>query len=82
MRLGSFRGLTAVLAITAGVCALLSLVVGLAGVNYNFDVFSDSSSLIAAGTVAAGFIRWSYWLNMVGNYLFMLPLALLLFQWT
>ncbi|MCA9967896.1 MAG: hypothetical protein KC423_26810, partial [Anaerolineales bacterium] len=81
MRLGSFRGLTAVFAITAGLAALLSLGVGLAGVNYDFDVFSDSSSLIAAGTAAAGFIRWSYWLNMVGNYLFMLPLALLLYQW-
>ena len=82
MRLGSFQRLTAVLAIIAGLAALLSLVVGLAGVNYDFDVFSDSSSLIAAGTAAAGFIRWSYWLNIVGNYLFMLPLALLLYQWT
>ncbi|MCA9994521.1 MAG: DUF4386 family protein [Anaerolineales bacterium] len=82
MRLGSFGRLTAVLAMLAGVCALLSLVVGLAGVNYDFDVFSDSSSLIAAGATAARFIRWSYWLNMVGNYLFMLPLALLLYQWT
>lgn len=82
MRLGSFQRLTAVLAMIAGVCALLSLVVGLQGVNYDFDVFSDSSALIAAGATAAGFIRWSYWLNMVGNYLFLLPLALLLYQWT
>jgi hypothetical protein len=82
MKLGSFQRLTAVFAIIAGIAALLSLVVGLHGVGYDFDVFSDSSALIAAGTTAAGFIRWSYWLNLVGNYLFLLPLALLLYQWT
>ena len=37
--------------------------------------------LIAAGSDAAVSIRWSYWLNMVGNYLFLMPLALLLYRW-
>jgi hypothetical protein len=55
--------------------------VGLAGVNYDFEVFSDPSSLIASGAVAAVFIRWSFWLNMLGNYLLLIPLALLLHQW-
>jgi hypothetical protein len=67
-----------IFAITAGILALLSLIIGLAGVNYDFDVFSDTSSLIAAGASAAGFIRWSYWMNMAGNYLFLAPLALIL----
>ena len=76
----TFQRWAGILALTAGILALLSLVVGLAGVDYDFDVFSDTSSLIAAGTTAAGFIRWSYWMNMVGNYLFLIPLALLLHQ--
>lgn len=77
----SFQRLTAVLAIVAGIAALLSLVVGLSGVDYDFEVFSDPSSLIAAGTTAAALVRWSYWLNMVGNYLFLIPLALFLYHW-
>ncbi len=77
----SFQRWVGYLAILAGVLALLSLIVGLAGVEYDFEVFSDTSSLIAAGVQAAGFIRWSYWLNMLGNYLLLVPLALLLYQW-
>lgn len=77
----SFQRLTGILAIVAGIFALLSLVIGLAGVNYDFEVFSDTSSLIASGSAAAVFIRWSYWLNMFGNYLLLIPLALLLHQW-
>lgn len=77
----SFQKTVGILAIVAGVCALLSLVVGLSGVDYDFEVFSDTSSLIAAGSDAAGAIKWSYWLNMVGNYLFLIPLALYLWQW-
>lgn len=77
----SFQRWTGILAIVAGVLALLSLVVGLAGVEWDFEVFSDTSSLIAIGSAAAGFIRWSYWLNMLGNYLLLIPLALLLYQW-
>ena len=71
----SFQRWTGIFAILAGILALLSLIVGLAGVNYDFEVFSDTSSLIAAGTAAAGFIRWSYWLNMLGNYLLAHSLA-------
>ena len=74
----AFHRWAGIFALVAGILALLSLVVGLAGVDYDFDVFSDTSSLIAAGATAAGFIRWSYWMNMVGNYLFLIPLALVL----
>ncbi len=77
----SFQRWTGILAMLAGILALLSLVVGVAGVDYNFEVFSDASALIAAGTTAATFIRWSYWMNMLGNYLLLIPLALLLNQW-
>lgn len=69
------------MAVAAGILAILSLVIGLAGVDFDFEVFSDSSALIAAGSEAAGFVRWSFWLNMLGNYLFLVPLALLLYRW-
>lgn len=69
------------LAVTAGILAIVSLVIGLAGVNFDFEVFSDSSALVAAGSEAAGFVRWSFWLNMLGNYLLLVPLALLLYRW-
>ncbi len=77
----SFQRWTGGLAVAAGILALLSLVIGLAGVNYDFEVFSDASSLIAAGTMAADFVRWSFWLNMLGNYLLLVPLALWLLRW-
>lgn len=77
----SFQRLTGILAVLAGILALVSLVIGLAGVSYDFEAFSDPASLIAIGSSAAVFIRWSYWLNMLGNYLFLIPLALFLYQW-
>lgn len=77
----SFQRLVGLLAILAGILALLSLIIGLAGVNYDFEVFSDPAALVASGATAAAFIRWSYWLNMFGNYLFLMPLALLLYRW-
>jgi hypothetical protein len=77
----SYQKTVGILAAVAGVLALVSLVIGLAGVDFDFEVFSDSSALIAAGADTAVFIRWSFWLNMVGNYLFLVPLALLLYQW-
>lgn len=75
-----FRRSTGILAVVAGIFALLSLVVGLAGVNYDFEAFSDPTFLVAIGTSAAVFIRWSYWLNMLGNYLLLIPLALFLYN--
>ena len=73
-----FSGVCSVL---AGVFALAGLVVGLITVDYDFEVFEDTSRLISLGADAAGAIRWSNLLNMFGNYLFLLPLALLLFGW-
>lgn len=77
----SFQRWSGIFAILAGILALLSLVIGLAGVNYDFEVFSDPSSLIAAGANVATYIQWSFWLNMFGNYLLLIPFALFLYQW-
>lgn len=67
-----------VLAVVAGVLALLSLGVGLAGVDGDAEVLSEEASLVAAGAGAADAIRASFWLNMFGNYLLLVPLALVL----
>ena len=40
----SYRQTTAVLAALAGILALLSLIIGLAGVDFDFEVFSDTSA--------------------------------------
>lgn len=77
----SFQRLTGGLAVLAGILALLSLVIGLSGVNYDFEAFSDPAFLIAIGSSAAGLIRWSYWFNMLGNYMLLMPLALFLYKW-
>ena len=67
-----------VLAVLAGVLALLSLAVGLAGVDGDAEVLADEAALLAAGADVADYIRASFWLNMFGNYLLLVPLALLL----
>ena len=65
------------LSILAGAMALVSLVIGLAGVDFDAEVLSDDEAILAASD-AIDHIRWSYWLNMLGNYLLLVPLALLL----
>lgn len=77
----TYQKISGELAIVAGVFAFLSLIVGLMGVNWDFEVFSDPTTLIASGTRAAGFIKWSHWLNMLGNYFLLFPLALILYRW-
>ena len=70
-----------VFSVLAGVFALVGLILGLITVDYDFEVFEDTTRLISLGADAAGAIRWSNLLNMFGNYLFLLPLVLLLFGW-
>ena len=77
----TYRKITGELAIVAGIFAFLSLIVGLMGVNWDFEVFSDPSTLIESGARAANFIKWSHWLNMLGNYFLLIPLALFLHRW-
>jgi hypothetical protein len=67
--------------VLAGILALLSLVVGLVGVDGDFETLSEEASVLAAGADVADYIRWSFWLNMLGNYLLVIPLALLLYGW-
>ena len=75
----SFQRVAGITALLSGPLAWLSLVVGLIGVEYDFEVFSDVNSLIAIGAEAAGLIRWSLLLNLFGAYLLLVPL--LIFLW-
>ena len=77
----SFQKVVGWLAIAAGVLAFGSLLVGLAGVSWDFEQFSEPASLIAIGAAGARFIGWSFWFNMFGNYLLLLPLVLWLYLW-
>ncbi len=77
----SFQKVTAITTLLAGPLAWLSLVVGLIGVEYDFEVFSDVNSLIAIGSEAAELIRWSLLLNMIGSYLLLIPLLIFLRAW-
>lgn len=77
----SFQRLAAIAAILSAPLAWGSLFVGLSGVNYDFDVFSDANLLIKAGEGAAALIRWSLYMNLFGNYLLLLPLVIFLWYW-
>ena len=77
----AFQRFAAIAAILSALLAWSSLVIGLSGVNYDFDVFSDATLLIKAGVEAAALIRWSLFMNLFGNYLLLVPLALFLWQW-
>lgn len=77
----SFQKVVGWLAIVAGVLAFSSLLVGLVGVSWDFEQFSEPAALISIGAAGAGFIGWSFWFNMFGNYLLLLPLALWLYLW-
>lgn len=77
----NFQRLAAIAAILSGLLAWGSLVVGLSGVGYDFEVFSDANLLIQAGAEAATLVRWSLLMNLFGNYLLLTPLALFLWYW-
>lgn len=72
----AFRRLAGLLAILAGPLSLTGLVVALSVVGFDFGTFSDHEAMLGLGASAAATIRWSWWLSMVGSYLFLVPLAL------
>ncbi|MEM7034737.1 MAG: DUF4386 family protein [Chloroflexota bacterium] len=76
-----FQRVTAIAAILALPAAWGGLIIGLMAVGYDFEVFSDTHTLIAIGSEAANLIRWSLILAMFGNYLLLIPLALFLWHW-
>lgn len=54
--------------------------VGLAGVDWDAEVFSDAATILDAGEGLADYLRWSFWISALGGYLLLVPFALLLFS--
>jgi hypothetical protein len=77
----AFERMTGLTAIIAGVLAITSLWIGLAGLDYQLDAFSGAEAILGAGAAAAPYIRWSQICNLLGNYLLLFPTALLLWRW-
>lgn len=68
------------LAIAAGPLALLGLLLGLVLVDFDAEAFRDPNVVLGLGTAAAGTLRTSYLLVMLGSYLLVVPLAVWLWS--
>lgn len=77
----SFQSLAAICAIISGPLAIISIVLGLKAVDFNFEVFSDMTLLLKTGESGATFWRWSMILDIFGYYLLLTPIAFLLWHW-
>jgi hypothetical protein len=66
------------LAVAAGPLTLLGLVLGLAIVEFDAESFRDPDVVLALGDGAAGTLRASFLLVMLGSYLLLVPLAVAL----
>ncbi len=71
----SFQRVAGLLAVIAGPLAWGSLALGLSAVGFDFERFSDPSSLLTLGAAGAPIIRWSFFLSMLGAYLLLVPLV-------
>jgi hypothetical protein len=72
---GSARA-AALSALAAGPVALLGLVLGLRLADYDAEAFRDPDFVLGLGADAAGPLRASFLLVMLGSYLLVVPLAL------
>ena len=63
-------------AVLAGPLALAGLVLGLALVDYDAEAFREPETVLGLGADAAGTLRASFLLVMLGSYLLVVPLAL------
>jgi hypothetical protein len=68
------------LAIAAGPLTLLGLVLGLVLVDFDAEAFRDPDVVLGLGVDAAGTLRASYLLVMLGSYLLLVPLAVWLWS--
>ena len=66
----------AIPALVAGPLAVLGLLLGLALVGFDAEAFREPETVLRLGADAAGTLRASYLLVMLGSYLLLVPLAL------
>lgn len=75
------RRLTAVTAVLSAPLAVMSLVLALGAVEWNFAALDDPASQVGIGASAAGLLRGSMLLDLAGYYLLVAPAALYLWFW-
>ena len=77
----SFQRLAGVTAIISAPLAFGSLVLSLAPVDFNVEVFSDMVLFISVGASGANLLRWAWVLDILGFYLLIAPVAFVLWYW-
>ncbi len=77
----SFQRLAGVMAIISAPLAFGSLVLSLAPVDFNVEVFSDMALFISVGASGANLLRWAWVLDTLGYYLLLAPVAFILWHW-
>ncbi len=77
----SFQRLAGVMAIISAPLAFGSLVLSLAPVDFNVEVFSDMALFISVGASGANLLRWAWVLDILGYYLLLAPVAFVLWHW-
>lgn len=77
----SFQRLVAVAAILSAPLAFGSLVLNLAAVDFDFEVFSNMAAFITVGAGGANLVRWGMVLDTFGYYLLLAPAAFFLWHW-
>jgi hypothetical protein len=77
----SFQRFAAITAIVSFPLALISAVLSGMVNNFSPDVAINPALMLSAGTRGAILIRWSMILDMLGNYLPVLPIALFMQHW-
>jgi hypothetical protein len=77
----SFQRFTAITAIVSFPLALASIVLSGMVTNFSPDVAANPVLMLAVGTNGANLTRWGMILDMLGNYLPILPIALFVQYW-
>lgn len=76
-----FSRVAAISAILSAPVALLSTVIAVYAVGFDFELLDDPAGLIALGAGTAALFRWSWILAAFGFYLLMIPAAIYLMSW-
>jgi hypothetical protein len=77
----SFQRFAAITAIVSFPLALASIVLSGMVTNFNPDVAANPVLMLSVGTSGANLVRWGMILDMLGNYLPILPIALFVKYW-
>ncbi|MBP6811146.1 MAG: hypothetical protein KA138_06485 [Saprospiraceae bacterium] len=77
----SFKHTVGQITILSGIVAFISYFLVAAGVNFNFDFFSDPSLIFSMEGVQVGLLRWSMIADVFGYYLLLLPALYFVHGW-